>query len=201
VSESERTEDFLSLVMKFDQQKYNHFLEALLTINRHDLVENLIAAQKYEHKDRERKDRDGTDEKESSKFAKGATVKKPKSGKKEPWVKTYEAPKSPSKSQADNKKTKAAKTHNTKEKDTAQLPEIDKNVVPDKAGQDRRTEMVDNANGDSVSVPNTENSALIVNAKRLSQEQASTDQKGKFSNRRLNRISNFRRKQTRTITT
>lgn len=47
ISESERTEDFLSLVMKFDQQKYNYFMEALLSINRHDLVKVLVKAQAF----------------------------------------------------------------------------------------------------------------------------------------------------------
>lgn len=47
ISESERTEDFLSLVMKFDQQKYNYFMEALLSINRHDLVKVLVKAQTF----------------------------------------------------------------------------------------------------------------------------------------------------------
>lgn len=44
ISESERTEDFLSMVMKFDKQKYNYFLEALLSINRQDLVKELVKA-------------------------------------------------------------------------------------------------------------------------------------------------------------
>lgn len=44
ISESERTEDFLALVMKFNQQKYFHFLEALNKIDRHDLVKSLSKA-------------------------------------------------------------------------------------------------------------------------------------------------------------
>lgn len=45
IPESERTEEFLSLVMKFDKQKYNYFMEALLSINRHDIVKELVKAQ------------------------------------------------------------------------------------------------------------------------------------------------------------
>ncbi|XP_053377572.1 uncharacterized protein LOC123528712 [Mercenaria mercenaria] len=50
ISESERTEDFLALVMKFDKQKYNHFMEALLSINRHDLVKSLVKVDKVNSK-------------------------------------------------------------------------------------------------------------------------------------------------------
>ncbi|KAH3836447.1 hypothetical protein DPMN_109817 [Dreissena polymorpha] len=50
VTESERMEDFLHQVSKFTQQKYNYFLEALLTINRHELVQNLIINQKVKPK-------------------------------------------------------------------------------------------------------------------------------------------------------
>lgn len=41
VTESERTEDFLSLVMKFNRQKYSLFLEALLETGHLDLVQQL----------------------------------------------------------------------------------------------------------------------------------------------------------------
>ena len=45
VTESERTEDFLSLVLKFDKQKFNYFLEALITIDRQDIVKKLVKCQ------------------------------------------------------------------------------------------------------------------------------------------------------------
>lgn len=41
VTESERTEDFLSLVMKFNREKYSLFLEALLETGHLDLVKDL----------------------------------------------------------------------------------------------------------------------------------------------------------------
>ena len=41
VTESERTEDFLSLVMKFNREKYSLFLEALLETGHLDLVKEL----------------------------------------------------------------------------------------------------------------------------------------------------------------
>ncbi|KAL4226812.1 hypothetical protein ACF0H5_014790 [Mactra antiquata] len=44
IPESERMEDFLALVMKFNQQKYLYFLEALHKIDRGDLVKDLSKA-------------------------------------------------------------------------------------------------------------------------------------------------------------
>ena len=45
ITESERTEDFLSRVLKFDKQKFNHFLQALCMIGREDLVTKLTVCQ------------------------------------------------------------------------------------------------------------------------------------------------------------
>lgn len=70
ISESERTEDFLALVLKFDEQKYNYFMEALLSIERHDLVQELIKAQSYKSK------KPKTDEKELKEPKKPILTKK-----------------------------------------------------------------------------------------------------------------------------
>lgn len=42
ISESERTEEFLSMVVKFGRKKYNYLLEALLRNHRKDLVKRLV---------------------------------------------------------------------------------------------------------------------------------------------------------------
>ncbi|KAH3820784.1 hypothetical protein DPMN_122533 [Dreissena polymorpha] len=75
VTESERMEDFLHQVSKFTQQKYNYFLEALLTINRHELVQNLIINQKVKPKKVEPDDKLRPMPKESNATQKSKTPK------------------------------------------------------------------------------------------------------------------------------
>ncbi|WAR26761.1 hypothetical protein MAR_012465 [Mya arenaria] len=89
ISESERTEDFLAMVMKFDQQKYNLFLEALLSIQRHDLVADLLATAKAKPKKPKEL---APDEKSSPAKEKRNTKDKLRSTSTEPVSKTYNYP-------------------------------------------------------------------------------------------------------------